>query len=93
MLLGASSQYCGYNCLSKTSKIFISKDIIFHEHLFPFPTLFPSDSFISHPQASDPESLPFPHLQVSKGSSPLEINLVDNVPLPCQLVPTCPLVV
>lgn len=42
--LGLSPTHKGYKCLSSTGRIYISKDVQFHEHSFPFPTMFPSTS-------------------------------------------------
>ncbi|CAH9056104.1 unnamed protein product, partial [Cuscuta epithymum] len=43
IFIGYSSQHKGYKCLSKSGRIYISKDVTFHESKFPYPTLFPSN--------------------------------------------------
>ena len=42
--LGYSLTHKGYKCLDSSGKIFISRDVIFYEHLFPF-----SESLSSQP--------------------------------------------
>lgn len=36
--------YKGYKCLSPSGRIFISKDVLFNEHRFPYPQLFSSST-------------------------------------------------
>lgn len=43
---GISPQHKGFKCLSKEGKIYISKDVRFHEQDFPFSNMFPS-KFVS----------------------------------------------
>lgn len=38
---GVSSQHKGHKCLNKDSKIFVLKDVVFHELNFAYPTMFP----------------------------------------------------
>ncbi|MCH98052.1 retrovirus-related pol polyprotein from transposon TNT 1-94, partial [Trifolium medium] len=40
--LGISPQHKGHKCLDSTGRIYISKDVIFHESQFPYLSLFPS---------------------------------------------------
>jgi histone deacetylase 1/2 len=39
--LGVSPQHKGHKCLDEHGKIFISKDVVFNESNFPYPSLFP----------------------------------------------------
>ncbi|CAK8535131.1 unnamed protein product [Lathyrus sativus] len=43
------SSTLGFKCLSKEGRIFISKDVKFNEHYFPFPALFPSQKLPQEP--------------------------------------------
>jgi histone deacetylase 1/2 len=40
IILGYSNTHKGYKCLSPTGKIFVSKDVLFNETSFPYPSLF-----------------------------------------------------
>nr|KYP40244.1 Retrovirus-related Pol polyprotein from transposon TNT 1-94 [Cajanus cajan] len=40
VFLGYSNSHKGYKCLSSSSRIYISKDVIFNEHRFPYTDLF-----------------------------------------------------
>lgn len=62
MYLGISYQHKGYKCLSKSDEFYISKDVIFHEHLFCYPTLFPSDTDIPDDHSCTSESIPCPSI-------------------------------
>jgi histone deacetylase 1/2 len=42
LFLGYSTSHKGYKCMSKTGRIYISKDVIFNELRFPYHILFPS---------------------------------------------------
>lgn len=60
VFLGTSSKHKGFKCLTKTRRIYISKDVIFHESTSPYSTLFPSKYGKSEAQLSLTESLSFP---------------------------------
>lgn len=66
MYLGISPQYKGYKCLSKTGKVYISKDVIFHEHLYPYQTLSPFDAYVPNCHDCTFESIPFPSFKLNK---------------------------
>lgn len=42
--LGVSSQHNDFKCLRKSRKVFISKDVVFHEHHFPLHAMFQCES-------------------------------------------------
>jgi histone deacetylase 1/2 len=72
--LGISPQHKGHKCLDGTGRIYISKDVIFHESKFPYMSLFPS----SHtPQSSGPypANIIFPSQSAD--------NLFHSTSLPC----------
>lgn len=56
--LGYSSNHKGYKCLVSSGRIYISKDVLFNEIIFPYPLLSPSSSTPSIPTSS--LSSPFP---------------------------------
>lgn len=70
-----SSQHKGFKCLSKEGKIFISKDVTFNEHHFPFPKLFAKESIPSSSHTRGYVSCP-----ISVSSIPVAV--------PFMLVPT-----
>src|ERR1044072_3344276 len=41
VFLGYSSTHKGYKCLDQTSRLYISKDVLFNEFRFPYLVLFP----------------------------------------------------
>ena len=45
--MGYSPSHKGYKCLVAGGRLYISKDVIFNEHNFPYPTLFPEPSLIT----------------------------------------------
>jgi histone deacetylase 1/2 len=72
--LGLSPQHKGHKCLDASGRIYISKDVIFHELKFPYVSLFPRPSTSGHATDTsvstlllDPNfsnsSLPVPHSQ------------------------------
>lgn len=79
MYLGVSSQHRGYKGLNKFGKIFISKDVIFHEHSFPFSTMIPISPTISCKSISPFKYLTFPKMIHTQVPSTTHINLMDNV--------------
>ena len=42
--LGYSSSHMGYKCLSSSSRVYISKDVLFNELRFPYFDLFPTST-------------------------------------------------
>jgi len=80
LFLGYSSSHKGYKCLSSSSIIYISKDVLFNELRFPYSDLFPSssnsikslDSYFSlNPNLSPPSIVPKPpSSQLSPSHSP-----------------------
>nr|KYP50090.1 Retrovirus-related Pol polyprotein from transposon TNT 1-94 [Cajanus cajan] len=63
VFLGYSNSHKGYKCLSSSSRIYISKDVIFNEHRFPYTDLFqpsptqnvsPCQYFTLNPDLSPP---------------------------------------
>ena len=45
--MGYSPSHKGYKCLAADDRLYISKDVIFNENSFPYPTLFPEPSLIT----------------------------------------------
>ena len=45
--MGYSPSHKGYKCLAADGRLYISKDVIFNENSFPYPTLFPEPSLIT----------------------------------------------
>ncbi|KAK9098456.1 hypothetical protein Syun_025501 [Stephania yunnanensis] len=43
VFLGYSSKHKGYKCLSPTGRLYITRNVIFHEHEFSYDTLFSSN--------------------------------------------------
>jgi histone deacetylase 1/2 len=61
--LGVSPQHKGHKCLDSQGRVYISKDVIFHELKFPYMSLFGTDSAASltlHNSLSYPAQLHFP---------------------------------
>ncbi|MCH93963.1 retrovirus-related pol polyprotein from transposon tnt 1-94, partial [Trifolium medium] len=69
VFLGYSSTYKGYKCLSPEGRVYISKDVLFNEHRFPYPFLFPS-------------STPVSSSSTTTKSSPSQVPLFIPTPLP-----------
>lgn len=60
--LGVSSQHKGYKYLRRLSRICISKGVIFHEDVFPYPTLFSTPTCEPSDRDYHTESIPFPSI-------------------------------
>jgi histone deacetylase 1/2 len=58
--LGISPQHKGHKCLDSTGRIFISKDVVFHETKFPYSSLFPTSTSSSGSSSSYPANIMFP---------------------------------
>nr|KYP52268.1 Retrovirus-related Pol polyprotein from transposon TNT 1-94 [Cajanus cajan] len=82
VFLGYSTSHKGYKCLASSGRTFISKDVIFCESCFPYPSLFPPSTpssppssifvplVITNPQASVTSTSPSPPLPpISPASS------------------------
>jgi histone deacetylase 1/2 len=83
IFLGYSNTHKGYKCLSPTGKIYISKDVLFNETSFPYPTLF-SDSDNTLPSTT--QDIPLSNLPINTHNiqqnitpSPAPINIETNV--------------
>jgi len=76
IFLGYSSSHKGYKCLDSTGKLFISKDVLFDETKYPYPTMFSTDSSSSvqtpvHVSSNFSPKFPhFPTVSTSGNSSP-----------------------
>jgi histone deacetylase 1/2 len=42
--LGVSPQHKGHKCLDENGRVYVSKDVIFHESQFPYASMFPDNS-------------------------------------------------
>ncbi|MCI00444.1 retrovirus-related pol polyprotein from transposon tnt 1-94, partial [Trifolium medium] len=73
IFLGYSSTYKGYKCLSPDGHIYVSKDVLFNEQKFPYPSLFGQTNTTSTPITS-----PTPMSQV-----PLHLpnQVLDPIPI------------
>nr|KYP34572.1 Retrovirus-related Pol polyprotein from transposon TNT 1-94 [Cajanus cajan] len=84
VFLGYSTSHKGYKCLAPSGRIFISKDVIFCENHFPYPSMFPPSTpssssspifvplVITNPQApvtSTSPSPPSPPISTDSSSS------------------------
>ncbi|GAU30708.1 hypothetical protein TSUD_39320 [Trifolium subterraneum] len=71
--LGISPQHKGHKCLDAQGKIYVSKDVIFHESNFPFTTLVPSASSSQvDPSNASPSQEP-------NTTSPLTVEQVNSI--------------
>lgn len=76
VFLGYSSIHKGYKCLSPTGRIYISKDVLFHETKFPYVSLFSSIASPASKSSSSPLSscsfptLSAPHFPLTSVSPP-----------------------
>lgn len=94
LFLGYASSHKGYKCLDAEGRIFVSKDVLFNEFRFPFPTMFPSSpgpvlhshgisSIIPHTQSPSPVIHTPPQILPSPSASPGQV----PSPLPVHFSP------
>lgn len=76
--LGPSTQHKGFKCISSSGRIYISKDVMFHENSFPYTTLFPSQVSVSESSLSLALLL-FPYLCLIP--LPLALTLMSHLPM------------
>lgn len=68
-MLGYSYSSNGYKCLALDGTIYISKNLLFTESKFPYPTLFPSKSSTSTDPQPNPTSFTIvPIIPISVGA-------------------------
>lgn len=58
LFLGYSTSHKGYKCLSSNGRLYISKDVLFNEHKFPYKDLFCPSTRASQVQQEFPASVP-----------------------------------
>src|ERR1044072_6285488 len=58
VFLGYSPSHKGYKCLSSNGRIYISKDVLFHETRFPYSSLFPSQKSKSQSAGAPISAMP-----------------------------------
>ncbi|RDX87353.1 hypothetical protein CR513_31185, partial [Mucuna pruriens] len=63
VFLGYSNSHRGYKCLAPDGRIFVSKDVLFNEHQFPYYELFQQPSSFSAPTVT--QTLPLPVISSS----------------------------
>ncbi|XP_072081168.1 uncharacterized protein [Arachis hypogaea] len=78
-----SSDHKGYKCLSSSGRVYISRNVIFWEHEFPYQTLFktpppkPTNPVLSPPSNFTFRQIPQPQSSPSPSSSPTYIDIHD----------------
>ncbi|MCH98988.1 hypothetical protein A2U01_0019998, partial [Trifolium medium] len=81
VFLGYSSTYKGYKCLSPEGHVYVSKDVLFNEQRFPYPSLFSSTKVNN--------SNPTPTVYTSPSHVPLHLPTQNiNPPTQHQDIPT-----
>ncbi|MCH82167.1 retrovirus-related Pol polyprotein from transposon TNT 1-94, partial [Trifolium medium] len=76
--LGISPQHKGHKCLDANGRIYISKDVVFHESQFPYTNLFPVKSTSdSNNNNNTTESDSCPTLNLN--NPPLTINQINSL--------------
>ncbi|GMJ03321.1 hypothetical protein HRI_004001300 [Hibiscus trionum] len=84
LFLGYSPKHHGYQCVDDTGKIYITRNMVFNEHIFPF-------SSSSMPTSSNTISTPpFPHIPGSSITSPIPSPTTTPVPPPMPSSSTIP---
>lgn len=78
--LGVSPQHKGHKCLDATGRIYISKDVIFHESQFPYLSLFASSSSNSHMSHTYPAQILFPSVNTNTNLHPETSSAPDTDP-------------
>ncbi|CAJ2646763.1 unnamed protein product [Trifolium pratense] len=76
--LGVSPQHKGHKCLDEHGRIYVSKDVIFHESQFPYPTMF-SISSSQNSSENQPEQNNQP-LYTSKPDTFTPLNITEQTP-------------
>ncbi|KAK9132427.1 hypothetical protein Scep_011955 [Stephania cephalantha] len=88
IFLGYSSQHKGYKCLSPSGKVYITRNVVFHENDFPYHSLVAAES-IPTTSSSHESTTSFPLLVphqplISSGSSSSDLS---DVPAPVEVTP------
>lgn len=69
--LGQSPQHKGHKCLAQNRRIYISKDVLFNEFRFPYPSLFSDNSAPPPISPTFPSTIPLLSQNHSQHVSPL----------------------
>lgn len=86
LFLGYSTTHKGYKCLSPSGKLIISKDVLFNEYKFPYPSLFSSTSTSSPCSSSSVSLNPMPIFGSYNPLPPLH-RPMHYLPCPLRLPP------
>ncbi|GAU37351.1 hypothetical protein TSUD_395330 [Trifolium subterraneum] len=79
--LGISPQHKGHKCLDASGRIYISKDVIFHESKYPYQSMFSSSSQTPSNTSSYPAHILFPaHNDNTLPSTPTEVSQQSVLP-------------
>ncbi|KAK2420319.1 putative mitochondrial protein [Trifolium repens] len=82
VFLGYSSTYKGYKCLSPEGRVYISKDVLFNEQKFPYPSLFSTTSAANstNPAAASPSHVPL-YLPAQNLPIPTPTQILNPTPI------------